>query len=395
MSLYPLNGVIRPYAWGSRTVLAELQGRSAPSEGPEAELWLGAHPGDPSTVIGPDGPVSLATLIAGDPKAQLGEQAADQFGPRLPYLLKVLAAETPLSLQAHPDEAYAKAAFARQEADPAGTKNYTDAHHKPEMLVAITPFEALCGFRSPEASAAALAAFDLPALASVIAALRAGDLRSAVHTLLTWPEADRAALTGSVVTAARAAGPGHPQAASLTLAERLAGHYPGDPGVLVALLLNQVHLEPGEAIWMPAGNLHAYLRGAGVELMAASDNVLRGGLTPKRVDVDELLAVLRFDVLDDPILPVTSVAPGVSTWAVPVRDFALYRVDLDGTRPPTEVPAAGPRIILDVAGDIFVGESVDGTPVELSPGTAAYAPADAGPIKVAGTGTVFIAAVPS
>jgi mannose-6-phosphate isomerase len=395
MSVYQLNGVIRPYAWGSRTVIAELQGRSAPSDGPEAELWLGAHPGDPSTVAGPDGPVSLATLIADDPKAQLGEQVADQFGPRLPYLLKVLAAQTPLSLQAHPDEAYAKEAFARQEADPAATKNYTDAHHKPEMLVAITPFEALCGFRAPAVSADALDAVGLPALAPVVAALRGGDLRSAVHSLLTWPEADRASLTDAVVTAARAGDPGHPHAASLALAESLAGHYPGDPGVLVALLLNHVRLEPGEAIWMPAGNLHAYLRGAGVELMAASDNVLRGGLTPKHVDVDELLAVLRFEVLDDPILPVTPVAPGVSTWAVPVRDFVLYRVDLDGTRPPTEIPAVGPRIILDVAGDVFVGESIDGTPVELAPGTAAYAPADAGRIKVAGTGTVFIAAVPS
>lgn len=386
MSLYSLNGVIRPYAWGSRTVIAELQGRPAPSDGPEAELWLGAHPGDPSTVTGPDGPVSLATLIADDPKAQLGEQVAEQFGPRLPYLLKVLAAESPLSLQAHPDEAYAKEAFARQEADPTRPKNYTDAHHKPEMLVAITPFEALCGFRAPSASADALAAVDLPALAPVIAALRAGDLRTAVRTLLTWPVGDRPALTDAVVAS------GHP---SLALARDLVGHYPGDPGVLVALLLNHVRLAPGEAIWMPAGNLHAYLHGAGVELMAASDNVLRGGLTPKRVDVDELLAVLRFEVLDDPILPAVPVAPGVSTWSVPVADFALYRVDLDGTRPPTEVPAVGPRIILDVTGDIFVGESVDGTPVELTAGAAAFAPADAGRIKVAGTGTAFIATVGS
>ncbi|MGX6601955.1 mannose-6-phosphate isomerase, class I [Micromonosporaceae bacterium Da 78-11] len=398
MSVYPLTGVIRPYAWGSRTVIAELQSRPAPSDGPEAELWLGAHPGDPSTVTRPDGPVSLAALIADDPKAELGEQIAGQFGTRLPYLLKVLAAETPLSLQAHPDEAYAKEAFARQEADPALPKNYTDAHHKPEMLVAITPFEALCGFRSPAVSADALESFALPSLAPVIATLRApgsGGLREAVRALLTWPQADRATLIEAVVAAARAAGADHPHADSFALAESLAAHYPGDPGVLVALLLNHVRLEPGEAIWMPAGNLHAYLRGAGIELMASSDNVLRGGLTPKRVDVDELLAVLRFDVLDDPILPSTQLSPGVDTWTVPVRDFALYRIDLDGTRPPTEVPADGPRIILAVSGDVFVGESIDGTPVELSPGDAAYAPADAGSIKVAGNGKVFIAAVPS
>jgi len=474
MRVYPLTGAIRPYAWGSHTAIAELQGRPAPTDGPEAELWLGAHPGDPSTVTGPDGPVSLATLIAGDPEGQLGDQVAAEFGNRLPFLLKVLAAQTPLSLQAHPDAAYARAAYARQEADPSAPKNYTDAYHKPEMLVALTPFEALCGFRSPAASAAAIEAFGLPSLSSIVDALRAGDLRTAVHDLLSWPQADRKPLVEAVVAAAHAAlstdtaravvgqaasladtaqavvgravpsadvvqavvgraasladtaqavvGRAVPsadvvqavvgQAASLAdtaqavvgravpsadaaLAADLAASYPDDPGVLVALLLNHVRLAPGEAIWMPAGNLHAYLRGTGVELMAASDNVLRGGLTPKHVDVDELLNVLVFEVLDDPILPSTPVAPGVVTWPVPVRDFVLYGIELDGARPPIEVPAEGPRVILAVAGDIFAGESLDGTPVEVTPGAAAYAPADAGPIKLAGVGRAFVAAVPS
>lgn len=383
MTVYPLTGAIRPYAWGSRTVIAELQGRPAPTEAPEAELWLGAHPGDPSTVAAAAGPVSLATLIADDPTTQLGDQVAAQFGPRLPYLLKVLAADEPLSLQAHPDPDYAREAWARQQADPSLPKNYTDAHHKPEMLVALTPFEALCGFRAPSAAADDLEAMDIPALAPVVKALRNADLRAAVETLLSWPADDRATLIDAVVTADTS-----------RLATDLAAHYPGDPGVLVALLLNHVRLQPGEAIWMPAGNLHAYLRGSGIELMAASDNVLRGGLTPKRVDVTELLKVLRFEVLDDPILPATEVAPGILTWDVPVPDFVLYRLTLDGTRPPTEVPAAGPRIVLAVAGDLFVGQAVDGTPVELSAGSAAYAPAGAGRIKLAGDGTAFVAAVP-
>jgi mannose-6-phosphate isomerase len=381
MSVYSLTGVVRPYAWGSRTLIAELQGRPAPTDQPEAELWLGAHPGDPATVAAKDGPVSLETLIANDPKGQLGEPVLEAFGPRLPFLLKVLAAEAPLSLQAHPDLEYAKQAFARQEADPSLPRNYTDANHKPEMLV-VTPFEALCGFRSPAAAAGEIEAFGVESLAPVVEALREGDLRAAVQTLLTWPADDRDALIAAVVAAAPDDG----------LVAELAAHYPGDPGVLVALLLNHVRLAPGEAIWMPAGNLHAYLKGAGVELMAASDNVLRGGLTPKRVDVDELLKVLRFEVLDDPILPATELAPGVTTWTVPVRDFALYAISLDGTHPPTEVPAAGARIILTVAGDLFVGQSVDGTPIELPAGQAAYAPASAGPLKLAGTGRAFVAA---
>jgi len=384
MSVYPLTGVIRPYAWGSRTALAELQGRHVPSDGPEAELWLGAHPGDPSTVTGPDGPVSLATLIAGDPKGQLGAEVAAEFGARLPYLMKVLAADAPLSLQAHPDAEYARAAFAAQEADPDAPRNYTDAYHKPEMLVALTEFEALCGFRDPAVSADVLAALPVPGLAPVVAALRTGPagLAEAVRTLLTWPAEDRPAL----VEAARTAGP--PPAGDL------AAHYPGDPGVLVALLLNHVRLAPGEAIWMPAGNLHAYLRGAGVEIMAASDNVLRGGLTPKRVDVDELLRVLRFEVLDDPVRPAAPVAPGVVTWPAPVREFALYRIELDGTRPPTAVPGAGPRVVLGTRGSVFVAEG-HGTPAEVGAGHAAFAPAEAGPITVAGVGEVFVATVPA
>jgi mannose-6-phosphate isomerase len=383
MSVYPLTGAIRPYAWGSRTVLADLQGRRSPTAEPEAELWLGAHPDDPSTVTTPAGPESLATLIAADPAAQLGEPVLDEFGPRLPYLLKLLAADAPLSLQAHPDAAYAREAHARQQADPTVPKNYTDANHKPEILVAITPFEALCGFRAPAAAADDLAAFGIPSLDPVVKSLRDADLRTAVEALLTWPREDRGALTEAVV-----------RAGTSPLATMLAGLYPGDPGVLVALLLNHVHLRPGSAIWMPAGNLHAYLKGAGVELMAASDNVLRGGLTAKRVDVAELLKVLRFEVLDDPLLPAVEVVPGIQTWRVPIADFVLYRIEADGTRPPMEVPAGGPRVIVSVAGDLFVGAAVDGTPVELTPGTAAFAPASAGRIKLAGDGVAFVAAVP-
>jgi mannose-6-phosphate isomerase len=395
MTVRPLTGVIRPYAWGSRSVLAALQGRPVPSDGPEAELWLGAHPGDPSTVPGPDGPTSLATVIADDPDGQLGAQVAGEFGARLPYLLKILAAESPLSLQAHPDADYAREAFARQEADPDVPRNYTDAFHKPEMLVALTPFEALCGFRDPGYSADVLAELAVPSLEKVIAALRRGPdgLGEAVRLLLSWPAEDRPALVKAVGEAA-ARKPDPRYAESLTLATNLASRYPNDPGVLVALLLNHVHLAPGEAIWMPAGNLHAYLHGAGVEIMAASDNVLRGGFTAKRVDVDELLRVLRFEVLDDPILPATELAPGVLTWPVPAREFALYRIRLDGTRPPTVVPAEGPRLIVGIEGDVFVAQD-HGTPTEVGAGTAAFATADAGPITVAGVGEIFVAAVPA
>ncbi|MDG4820922.1 mannose-6-phosphate isomerase, class I [Asanoa sp. WMMD1127] len=371
----PLDSPIRDYAWGSRTVLARLQGRTAPTTGPEAELWVGAHPAAPSTLDGEDGPVSLAETIAAAPIGWLGVDAVTRFGPRLPFLLKFLAADAPLSLQAHPDLDRARERFA------AGDTNYVDANHKPELLVAIEPFDALCGFRDPQRSADALEALGGEPLRPVVDHLRRGELADAVELLLTWP--GKGADLVKLVTGAQ---PGERFADDLALVRRLAQHYPSDPGVLVALLLNPVRLEPADAVWMPAGNLHSYLSGAGVEIMAASDNVLRGGLTPKRVDVGELLQVLRFEVLDDPVVKAVEVAPGVSTWPVPVDDFALHRV----TRP-TELRLNGPALALCTAGEITIGDSTG--VVSLTPGKAAVGPAGAGPLMIAGAGEAYVASL--
>jgi mannose-6-phosphate isomerase len=362
-----LSGRIRPYAWGSRTVIARLQGRPVPSEGPEAELWLGAHPGAPATVDG----ASLADLIAAGPERVLGGEVVARFGPRLPYLMKVLAAAAPLSLQAHPDAEQARERFA------AGHPSYVDAYHKPELLVAVSDFEALCGFRDPASSAAALSALDAPALKPVVSALGGGDLRAAM--------ADLVAVPATVVTEAAAA-PGAPE-----LVRRLAAAYPGDPGVLVALLLNHVTLAPGEAIWMPAGNLHAYLVGTGVEIMAASDNVLRGGLTPKHVDVPELLRVLRFEVLADPVVRPEPVGAGIVTWPAPVDEFALHRVRPTGGV--VELPVLGPRVVFCLSGDVTVDDGAGA--VELSGGAAAFATAGPAALTFHGAGEAYVASVPA
>jgi mannose-6-phosphate isomerase len=363
-----LVGQIRPYAWGSRTAIATLQGRPVPSDGPEAELWLGAHPDSPSSVVRSGAPVPLTDIIATAPAALLGGAAVTRFGPRLPFLLKVLAAAEPLSLQAHPDAERAREAYA------AGHASYRDAYHKPELLVAVTEFDALCGFRDPAAAARDLAAIGVPELTPVVDALHAADLCAAVSALLEWPEPSRA---GLVAAAAQRGG----------LAAQLAGRYPTDVGVLVALLLNRVRLEPGEAIWMPAGNLHAYLSGTGIEVMAASDNVLRGGFTSKPVDVPELLRVLRFEVLADPVVRAVRVAPGLVTWPVPVPDFALYRALVDGTE--VTVPATGPRIALCLAGPVRVDDGAG--EVRLDAGQAAIGAAGAKPVSVTGRGEVFVA----
>ncbi|MEV0727763.1 mannose-6-phosphate isomerase, class I [Polymorphospora sp. NPDC050346] len=398
-----LRSPIRDYAWGSRSVIAELQGRPAPSDGPEAELWLGAHPGAPSLVELADGTPSLVDVIAAAPGHWLGSAVVSRFGPQLPYLMKVLAADAPLSLQAHPDLDQARAGYAAQAVAGAGHRNYADGNHKPELLVALTPFEALCGFQRPDLSADVLAGFGIAALDPVIASLRAGvdGLREAVRLLLCWPPAERSGLVAAVAAAEL------PErfAAEQALARRLAGHYPGDPGVLVALLLNHVRLEPGEAVWMPAGNLHAYLRGAGVEIMAASDNVLRGGLTPKHVDVAELLRVLRFEVLDEVALPPVPVSPGVVTWPVPVPDFVIHRVTVDGESPRVTLPVDGPRVVLCTAGQVAVTDGSgavdpDGRPapgpaevVTVPPGRAAIGAAAGGALTFTGAGTAYVASV--
>lgn len=380
----PLRGRIRDYAWGSRTIIADLQGRPVPSPGPEAELWLGAHPDSPAAVIRGDGEVSLADVLTAEPERWLSAPLVDRFGPRLPYLMKVLAAEAPLSLQVHPDAEQARQGYAAQRGD---RRNYADPYHKPELLVALTPFEALCGFRDPGISAEALAAFGVPELAPVVELLKSGPdgLSAAVRTLLTWPQTERAALVSAVLGADVAPA----FAADAQLARQLAERYPTDPGVLVALLLNRVTLAPGEAIWMPAGNLHAYLRGAGVEIMAASDNVLRGGLTPKHVDVPELLRILRFTVLTDPVCAAVTVAPGVVTWPVPVDDFALHAVRLDAAVPQAALAPPGPRILLCVAGTVTAIDRRGA--VTLGRGQSAIGPADGGELALHGEGEVFVA----
>ncbi len=358
-----LEGCIQAYAWGSRTAIARVQGRPAPSPGPEAELWLGAHPVAPSVLAGRP----LPSLLAADPVGLLGDGVVAEFGARLPYLLKLLAAEAPLSVQAHPSAARAAEAFA------AGHPSYRDPHHKPELLVAVEEFDALCGFRDPSVSADVLESFDLPGLKPVVSALREGPvaerLRAAVSLLLTSADP---ALVDSV-------------AAVDPFAAQLATHWPGDRGILVALLLNRVSVPVDHAVWMPAGNLHAYVRGVGVEIMAASDNVLRGGLTQKRIDIPELLRVLRFEVLSDPVVPPVTLAPGVLTWPAPVREFALVKASVAGT--PVTLPATGPRIMLCLDGAVDLGS------LTLTGGQAAFVAATEPPVTCAGHGVIFQAAV--
>ncbi|MBJ7451154.1 MAG: mannose-6-phosphate isomerase, class I, partial [Blastococcus sp.] len=295
--MWQLQNAVRHYPWGSHTVIPELIGTPSPADRPHAELWMGAHPDEPS--VRSDG-VPLDKAIATEPELMLGPEVLERFGVRLPFLMKVLAAEKPVSLQAHPTTEQAEAGFAAEEAagvprdDP--TRTFRDPFHKPEMLVALTTVEALCGFRPVEESLHCLAKLQVPELKPTIAAVARGGLRSAIPQLLALPPDQRDVLVSEVARAASGFVSAHDPEFINTYrwAAALAETYPGDPGVVISLLCNHLRLAPGEAVFLPAGNLHAYLCGAGVEVMASSDNVLRGGLTGKHVDLAALIEVLDF-----------------------------------------------------------------------------------------------------
>ena len=377
-----LEGVVQRYAWGSVSAIPELLGVD-PDGGPQAELWLGAHPSAPARVGGR----RLDDVVADDPHGALGPAAATRFHGRLPFLLKVLAAAEPLSLQAHPSADQAADGFSQEAA--AGIpidvpeRRYRDAEHKPELLCALTPFVALCGFRPLEATLALLHRLGL-AEHPVFRDLASGDLRGAVGRLLSLPQGDRAEVAETVAAAAH-----RDQAPEAVWARRIAATHPGDPGIGVALLLNLVRLEPGEAIFLPSGNLHAYLEGVGIEIMASSDNVLRGGLTPKHVDVDELLAVL--DVSHGPPPVVRPLADGATRrYLTPVDEFELSLVHLSDI--PVTVGEGRPRVLLCLDGEAELTTPADR--LHLHKGGSAWVPAADGPLCVSGTGVVAVATTP-
>ena len=333
---------------------------------------------------------TLLERIGADPAGELSPAVVEQFGPRLPFLLKVIAAARPLSLQAHPDLARAREGYAEEERRgvPLGSpeRSYVDPNHKPELVCALTPFEALCGFRAIPDTLRLLA--PLVAAAPVLRPHRDAlaarpdrhGLREVVTGLLTVPADRRRSLVDAVVAASAAglaAGTDFP--AELATVVALGEAYPGDLGVVITLLLNRLRLEPGEAMFLAAGNLHCYLSGTAVEVLANSDNVLRGGLTPKHVDVPELLRVI--DVADGPpplVSPVTE-GPGQTAYVPAVPDFRLDRVELAGG--PVPLPAGGPQIVLALSG------SAELSGLELPRGASAWVPAGH-PVVATGTGVL-------
>jgi mannose-6-phosphate isomerase len=390
-----LRNPVRAYAWGSRTAIAALLGRPVPAPHPEAELWIGAHPTDPSVLLC-DPERSLLAAIDADPDGQLGKCVVERFGPRLPFLLKVLAAEEPLSMQAHPSARLAREGFAREQARgiplDAPQRNYKDPDHKPELVCALTEFHALAGFRAVPRALELLHALNVRGLAAYVELLAAqpdaNGLRALFTTWITLPQPALAELIPCLLTACvehiRARGPFARECRTVL---QLAEPYPTDAGVMTSLLLNHVVLAPGEAIYLPPGNLHAYLHGTAVEIQANSDNVLRGGLTPKHVDVPELLRVVDFVACDIPVFCGNPNGGHHETvYRTPTPEFELSRLDWAGyDTERVRLDGDEPHVLLSVAGTAVL-EAEDGRTLELPRGASVWIAATDPPVTVRGTG---------
>ena len=407
----PLTCTTRDYAWGSTSLIPRFLG--TPADGrPQAELWVGAHPGNPSRLS--DG-TTLDEHLREHAAAALGPHSMDTFGPRLPYLMKALAAAEPLSLQVHPTSQRARIGYELEDQAgiPVGApeRSYQDRHHKPEMIVAITRFEGMAGFRDIEKTVRILGLLEHPWADRVAKELESAPPFQALHSVVAEILAQsgpglRELVAEIAVAATRAEARGHrtnrttgrmyldrasvERESTRLFAQtaQLAERYPEDPGVLVTLLLNHVVLSPGEAMFLDAGVVHAYTSGFGIEIMASSDNVVRAGLTPKHVDVPELLEIANFTPMPAPLWEPTAVTPNTLSYRPPVAEFALTIAREPGDR----LPAVGPRTVLCLDGDVVITSTDARQP--LTCGESLFIAHDEGPIALEGDGTIAVASVP-
>ena len=376
----------RAYAWGSSTLIPEYFNLPA-TGGPMAEVWFGTHAG------------SLPTLA--DTNQDL---LAFRQGKQLPFLLKILAAGEPLSIQAHPNKEQAVAGFERENAlglaldDP--KRNYRDNHHKPEMIVALTPFRALTGFRplvdiivSFQRIVMQAQNLDLHVLEAAAAdwvqVLRQSGIEVLFAGLLNRPEnLDDACQQLSVLAKANR-GINNVESKNLEIVPLLQEQYPGDPGVVISQLLNLVELEPLQAVELGAGNVHCYLEGLGIEIMASSDNVLRGGLTQKHIDVTELRSIVDFASLEIEPMEAATEVNGLYRYPSEAEDYLLYRIEVGGQNLLADLTLTNDSIVLCTAGELAVGDSTGEREV-LQKGEAAYL-SGAKFYSFSGSGTAFLA----
>lgn len=403
--IFKLKNQVQHYTWGSPTWIPELLGVPNPSAESWAELWMGIHPNAPSFVRGsgnrPDRP--LAEMLQEDPRFFLGSPVTSAFGT-LPFLFKLLAAERPLSIQAHPTLEQGRLGWERENKRgiplTSERRNYKDPNHKPEIICALTPFRALCGFRAPEQIGELLDTLGAPALRGPRSALAEGSeakaLRGFLKSLLNLSEADKAELTAWIEQLSKSildphkGGPWKEYPREWELMVQLSRLYPSDPSVIAPLYLNLIDLKPFQALYLQAGQLHGYVHGFGVELMANSDNVLRGGLTPKYVDVPELLSILDFSTLRPSVLEVPSDAGTLYSYPTAVREFSLQLARGNGK--PLSLEPGKPRILVLTHGSMEIHDGT-GKVTLLEQGESVFIDASATNIEISGIFTAFEASV--
>jgi mannose-6-phosphate isomerase len=394
-----LKNTIQEYAWGSRTAIPELLGQSVPADKPQAELWMGAHPKAPSQVFADGLWRSLPEVIQESPEETLGQKVAARFSNMLPFLFKVLAAAKPLSIQAHPNKEQAGQGFARENElgipMDAGHRNYRDDNHKPEIICALTPFWALNGFREIEETLSLLEEARIAGLAEMVSFLRNHSNRDGLKEFFNHLMTTDSGKQGKIVEqAVNFAEKRTNEEAVWTWIVKLNEEYRGDIGVLSPLFLNLVCLEPQQAMYLPAGELHGYLEGVGIELMANSDNVLRGGLTPKHIDVQELLAVLNFSDGDLNILSPKKITSGETIYTTEAEEFVLSVIRIKKADSFSSPLDRSVEMMMCTEGEVSITDLSTGDITHLTRGVSVIVPAAVEQYRIEGDGILYKAAVP-
>ena len=407
MAIFALENTIQKYDWGSTEALPEFLGRENQSGEPWAELWMGAHPKAPSLVISPltGAGTALDAMIAANPASMLGTKVASRFDGKLPFLFKVLSVAKPLSIQAHPSKRKAEHGFEREEFAgipiDSPERNYKDSNHKPETVVALGTFRGLSGFRTVDD------------IVENMKALAPDDWHRIVRRLIADPGMLElsvffytfVSMTGDTkgrhlafmrrrserIVAAESAGSATGRIFTCVL--ELMDAYPDDMGALAPLVLNLFELGPGQALNLSPGQAHAYLHGTAVEIMANSDNVLRGGLTHKHIDIPELISVLSFESTGVTPTGMAQSPGGFCAYDCGVPDYAIAKATVHGTLKAGR-RAHVPEILLCTAGLVNVSTGKD-KPLALQRGASAFVTADNGTYSVSGDGELFRASVPA
>ncbi len=403
MNIFKLKNTIQEYAWGSKVIIPELLGLTSPAEEPQAELWMGAHPKSPSGILKDGKEISLIDYIKQDPKGTLGQNVAEIFDNNLPFLLKILAAETPLSIQAHPDLLQANEGYKRENNQgipiDSPRRNYKDANHKPELICALTTFDAMCGFRNYSKMCDLFQFLQLqkniPEIETFIQNPTERSLQILFKELMEFSEERKKEAVDILLERYKKVTPRTDEDRFIfQWICKLSQIYPGDIGIFAPLLLNTIRLQPGQALYLDAGILHAYLKGAGIEIMANSDNVLRGGLTPKHIDVPELMKTLSFSSKPLEIIEPVSFDNVEFIYDTPANEFRLSIIRLtESNKLYIAKKRSGAEIILCRDGFTEI-EWEKEKKLKLNKGESIFIPFSTGKYKIEGKAVLYRAIIP-